>query len=111
MLVMDSFGNQLSSLVSSIASGVVDGLKLKITVLESDNAGLKSSITGLESKVVDLEKKLSEIEDKNDAYEQYSRRNCLRLSGLTKTPVESTDSLVLEIAKAVGANLTIDEID
>ena len=57
ILMKDSFEHQLISLVSSIVSGVVDGLKQKISALESDNAELKSTINGLESKVVDLEKK------------------------------------------------------
>ncbi|KAH3799098.1 hypothetical protein DPMN_152701 [Dreissena polymorpha] len=46
MLMKDSLEHQLTSLVKSIVSGVVDGL---LTALESDDAGHKSTITGLES--------------------------------------------------------------
>ena len=88
---------QLSTLVSNIVEGVLHGLSSKITSLEGENKQLKDKVIALENKA--------------DRAEQYSRRNCLRLSGIPESKGESVDDKVLEIANTVGANLSIQEID
>ena len=51
------------------------------------------------------------LQAKADKAEQYSRRNCLRLSGIPETTDESVDDKVMEVATAIDADLTIGEID
>ena len=63
-----------------------------------------------------LEKKLkktrifrsvSKLESAVDAAEQYSRRNCLRISGMKEGAFENTDTIVFDIVKAIGVDLDI----
>ena len=51
------------------------------------------------------------LEDKLDKAEQYSRRNCLRLSGIPEEEGESVETKVMGVAQAIDVNLSIDEID
>ena len=83
---------QLSALVSNIVEGVLHGISSKITSLEGENKQLK----------------VIALENKSDRAEQYSRRNCLRLSGIPESKGESVDDKVLEITNTLGANLSID---
>jgi hypothetical protein len=46
-----------------------------------------------------------------DRAEQYSRRNCVRVTGIPETNEEITDNIIMDMASELGANLTIDEID
>jgi len=94
------FSTQLKGSVSSIVDGVVKGLSEKISQLEAENAELKGRIRSLEQSA--------------DAAEQYSRHNCLRISGAPESKANSTDdtdSYVLKMAKALNTTLTINEID
>ena len=58
-----------------------------------------------------LESKVADMEALIDRQNQYSRRNCLRLSGVSETQGENTDTTVTKILSAIGANISIDEID
>ena len=42
---------------------------------------------------------------------KYSRRNCLRISGIPETKSESTDDIVLDMANAIGADLILEDIE
>ena len=75
--VRSSLQSQISTLVSSIVDGVVKGLQSKISSLEEETQQLRS--------------KLRSLVEKADKSEQYSRRNCLRLSGIPETADESVD--------------------
>lgn len=57
---------QLSTMVSTIVEGVLSGINTAINSLQEENNELKTKVAALESKL--------------DKAEQYSRRNCLRLS-------------------------------
>ena len=92
-----SFENELPSLVSSIVEGVVSSLSEKIKLLTDENTQLKRRVHELEVKV--------------DRAEQYSRRNCLRVSGIPETDGESVEEKVLEIATAVESDISISDID
>lgn len=83
------------SMVSNITEGVLSGIKNQIVNLQEKNAKLKSRVKALKFIL--------------DKAEQYGRRICLRLSGLTETQSVSVDTKVMELANAVGADLTIKE--
>ena len=91
-------------MAKNIVSGVIDGLNKKIIDLESANENLRKENNELKARVVKIEKQV-------DAGEQYSRRNSLRMSGVRETDCEDTDKLVLDRADAVGAGISIDDID
>ena len=48
---------------------------------------------------------------RNDDLEQYTRRSCLRISGIPETQNEDTTHHVLILAGEVGADISIDDID
>jgi hypothetical protein len=87
----------VQSLIPQIISGINESLTTKITSLECENKVLKDQI--------------SEMQVQADRAEQYSRRNCLRVSGIPETEKEDTDGIILKMVNDLGANLSIDEID
>lgn len=90
--------------IKPIVDGVVHGLQIRIDTLELDNKALKDQNTKLLDRVV-------ELESSSESAEQYSRRNCLRLSGVPESLGEDPDQLVMDVSDAVGAGLSIQEID
>ena len=80
-------------MVDNIISGVVDGLKATMSSLEKENKSLKTRLPSLEAKV--------------DAAEQYSHRNCLRVTGVPKNSSENTDDHVVVMAKAIGVDISV----
>lgn len=96
-LLGDTFQDKMADMVSSIVDGVVSGLQTQIIELQAENSALKTRVTTLEA-----------IADKA---EQYSRRNSLRISGIPEVPEENTDDKVLELARGLGVELSISELD
>lgn len=99
-----TFDGQISAMVTSIVSGVLGGLEEKVKHLEDENANLRT-------RVEELENSVAFIDSQRDKAEQYSRRNCLRISGIPESPSESTDQIVIDLAAAVGADIKLDAID
>lgn len=92
-----SVEGKLADVVKSIVEGVLSGISHDLIELKAENSRLR--------------KRVADLEASADAGEQYSRRNCLRLSGIKETGGESTDAIVLEMAAAIGANVTLGDID
>lgn len=80
-------------------------------IYDSQLSELKAENAILSAKCEALEQKINKCEKGNDELEQYSRRNCLRVSGVPFHEGESTDAIVLDIAKHTNANITISDID
>ena len=51
------------------------------------------------------------LEQQADQAEQYSRRNCLRISGYKEQQNEDTDEIVMKLASDIGCNLQLTDID
>ncbi|KAH3839372.1 hypothetical protein DPMN_112801 [Dreissena polymorpha] len=97
----------LKGMIDSIVDGVVSSLRTRITLVEETNEILRKGNKLLKDRVSKL------VKDRIEA-EQYSRRNCLRVSGIPETASEageSTDEIVLNLCKELGANVSINEID
>ena len=62
-------------------------------------SSLKAEVTAeiLQTVCVPLQEKIEELESRIDDMEQYSRRNCLKLSGIIESSGENTDNIVLSI--------------
>ena len=71
----------MSGLVKSIVKVVLEGLQNKVKTLTSENAELRLTIQRLEATTV--------------LVEQYSRRNCPRISGRPKIADENTDDYIM----------------
>ena len=102
-LLKGAFRTEIVSLVNNIAKGVLKGLKERITSLES-NKDLQDTNKSLAARVAVLESQA-------DQAEQYSRRNCLRISGVTETPGENTDSIVLSVTNDIESDIRLQDID
>ena len=96
-IIIDSFQQQVTNLVSSIVEGVLAGLKLQVASLENENQALKTRVVKLEEAV--------------DNAEQYSRRNCLRITGIQETENEVTDDIVINLARSIDVELSLQDID
>ena len=90
---------QMKTMIETIITGVVDGLSKRIECLEHENTKLQNENRTLK--------------DALDASEQYSRRNSLRIFGIPESakPNESTDEIVMNLCKSMGADVLIGEID
>ncbi|MEW8548099.1 MAG: hypothetical protein AB2693_31740 [Candidatus Thiodiazotropha sp.] len=104
LMLKETFRGEVEAMVDSVVKGVLSGLQERITVLENANAGLLAENKSLTSKVASLEKQIEQTE-------QYSRRNCLRISGLKEEVNEDTDTLVMNIATTIGSEIQITDID
>lgn len=70
--------------------------------MENDN--LKKSVTKLQDRVVKLEM----IAYDN---EQYSRRNCIRITGIPEDKDEDTNQIVLKMARDLNVDMKLEDID
>ena len=73
----------IKTMIQPIVDGVLSGLQAKISVLETENSSLKAENEALKTRV-------SVLEFKSDEAEQYSRRNCLRISGIKEPDLGAT---------------------
>ena len=103
-LLQDTFRDEIGTMVTNIVDGVLHGLQDRINTLEKQNAELKKQNTELTARVTALESQA-------DKAEQYSRRNCLRVSGFDEKEKENTDGIILRMAADIGSDLRIQDID
>lgn len=94
----------LSILTNLIKESVISELKDTI----AKNTEVIVSMTSL---LAEKDKKIEELESKIDNLEQYGRRQCLRVFGVKEEPGEDTDKLVVDIAKKIGVELSVNDID
>ena len=98
----------LNSLAALIKDVIVAELK---SALEKNTEVIKKLELALEErdkKIADLESKLTV---KQDDLEQYQRRQCLRIFGVPEEREEDTDVIAINVAKKIGVDLSIEDID
>lgn len=59
----------------------------------------------------DLLERVAKLEIRADVAEQYSRRNCLRIAGVPENEAEDTDAYMIDLSKAIGAEVTLSDIE
>ena len=96
-IIQDIFQQQITSIVNSVVEGVLKGLNSKITSLQQANQELKTRIAKREASA--------------DNVEQYSRRNCLRITGIAESDNENTDDIVIQLARSIDVDLNLQDID
>jgi hypothetical protein len=72
----------MEATITKLVDGVVTGFQSRIIHLEDKNTMLKKAN-------IDLESRITELERQHDAGDQYSKRNFLRISGVSEMPHES----------------------
>lgn len=72
---------------------------------------LKLEIATVKTSLVQVQSELKQATVRNDDLEQYSRRSCLRISGVQENDNEDVSKIVLDIARQVGADISLQDID
>ena len=72
---------------------------------------LKREIEELKQQVKESDAAIASLRAKVDDLEQYTRRNSVRIMGIPETSNEDTDKITIAIAKRIGAEIDIDQID
>lgn len=98
----------LNSLATLIKDVVVAELKSALDKNSEVIQKLEYALQERDRKIVELEKQLS---SKQDDLEQYQRRQCLRIFGVPEDRGEDTDVIAIDVAKKIGVDLTIEDID
>ncbi|MEW8545710.1 MAG: hypothetical protein AB2693_19485 [Candidatus Thiodiazotropha sp.] len=97
---------------SDVLASVRDELKsIMKTAMDENLCELNSEITRLTSENVSLKERVVKLEQALDDAEQYSRRNCLRISQFPEEANESTDGIVMKIADTLKVNISPADID
>lgn len=95
---------EMSEMVKTIVDGVVSGLRDQIQAIREENVALRRENDSLKIR-------MQKLESAADNAEQYSRRNCLRISGVRENNNENTDELILEMTRSMDVDLSLQEID
>ena len=94
-----------------------DKLLQKVTVLEQANTkqskknkDLEESNTKLKAEVTNLSDKLKVCKESLNNLEQYTRRECLEVSGIPELQDENTDELVIKVGSLMGVVINKEDI-
>ena len=69
------------------------------------------AIEPIKRELTQLQTEVKQQTLRNDDLEQYSRRSCLRVSGIVETTNEDVNKIVLDLGTRVGANISPEDID
>lgn len=72
---------------------------------------LKQQVNDMQITLNQLKSDLKEVIEKNDELEQYSRRSCLRVSGINESDNENVTEKIIHLASRTGADITARDID
>ena len=100
---------RIASLIKQMLQQEIDQI---VTIkVDAATATLRSQLNDVQNRCKLLEEEVKELKVKNDDIEQYSRRMCLRISGLKEFDHEDVTAKVLDFAKKVDVNISDDDID
>jgi hypothetical protein len=94
----------LPDMVKSIVSKVIEALQNRMSAIQDENSSLKERVS-------DLEKRVELLEIDHEASDQYSRRNCLRISGIKEENSESMTDIIKNLSAEIQANIDVHDID
>ena len=109
--IIEQVNTSIKEMAQAAADIISASLHERMAALEFENKQLRDQIDMLTNRITHVEAVNNTFHRQLDEGEQYSRRSCLRLSGIPVTPGESTDTLVLDIAKACNVALSLSDID
>ena len=91
--------------LQKVASVVAEAVEAKLQAFIKD---LQMQLNAKDKEVLELRQQLA---DRTDELEQYQRRNSLRIFGREETQNEDTDCIAIEVAKKIGVDLSLADID
>ncbi|XP_019646052.1 PREDICTED: uncharacterized protein LOC109486636 [Branchiostoma belcheri] len=87
------------SIVSAVREAVVDSIQAELAKHYEEAHQQREELEDLKMKYTNLKSEFNTLQTKVNNLEQYSRRNCVIISGIPETPGErSTDNPVLSVA-------------
>lgn len=89
--------DEIERMVTLKVQQATEHLNAEISVLKQSNSELKNELDDLKSKT--------------DELEQYSRRSCVRISGVREAENENINEIVMGISRRIGANIAPSDID
>ena len=109
---VDLSDNDVSRIATKLKSLLTDEIKSIVTVkVEAKTASINAELDELktfkESAVIEIQTLKNSLDDQ----EQYSRRMCLRISGIDESDNEDTDKIILELARRMNVDLKSSDID
>ena len=108
---MPDIDSIVNKAVESAVNRITDTLAHEVVSVKKENAELKLQNAELRTSLGKLEARVSKVEEAADFNEQYSRRNCIRISGIKEENNEDTDRIVLNMARDLNANLSLADLD
>jgi len=72
---------------------------------------VRKEIADLRATIGAKDKEILQLREQFDDLEQYSRRNCIRISPIPELESENTDSIIKTVAKSIGVDLQDVDID
>lgn len=97
--------------VDSAVKRISETLVKEVATLKNENSAMKMENEGLKKSVAKLQERVVRLEMIADDSEQYSRRNCIRITGIPEDKDEDTDGIVLKMARDLNADLRLEDID
>ena len=85
--------------------------KLVKTQVEAVIVQIREELNKTKSDLAKVQKELKKVIVKTDDLEQYSRRSCLRITGIKETGNENVTQKVMDLAQSVAAPITLQDID
>ena len=115
-MLLESINDQdspiMKTLISALVSQIRGAIKDELKSQEKNFEILTQQIDSLKTELKEKNGYISQLETRIDDLEQYSRRNCLVISGIPETENESTDDIILDLVnKQLNTSLEAREID
>ena len=86
----------------SVISDKFDEISTKVEDLEGKYMKVNQENKFLKDEVFRLSNSLNSVKEDIDNFEQYSRRECIEVSGIPMTTDEDTSDLVVELGSIIG---------
>lgn len=99
---------QDASILQVLATMIKDHILTELEKTINENTAV---IEALKETINEKDKVINDLQVKLDDLEQYQRRQCLRVFGVEEGADEDTDVKAIEIARKIGVDLSIEDID
>ena len=96
MALKESFRDELRVEMATLVKGIVDGVLIGVN---EKTQSMEKEVKSLKKENASLKFRVQKLESAAEVAEQYSRRNCLRVSGIGETVRENTDEIILKMLK------------
>lgn len=104
-----------ASLIESILTSDAFMKKISQVISEAVETKLEALVSRYEEKLLQKSQEIDELKlqlaERTDELEQYQRRNCLRIFGEAERDGEDTDCIAISVAKKIGVQLELSDID